>query len=124
MTIQVGKLTNGSDDFYPVTHKDLVEGLYPDLATSQPAGGMLPNIVYNLGVLTSTTTFLMAVAEDDTIANIWHWTFTTGNVAPTIIWPEAIIGWYGTETAPTINANCHYEVSVMDGIGIIMEVAI
>lgn len=88
--------------------------------SSMPSGGFLPNKVYNLGTLSGNTTFSMAAATDNTIANIWCWTFTTPSSVPTITW-SGITGWSGG-SAPTISASKSYEVSVMNGIAVIIEV--
>lgn len=90
------------------------------VASSMPVGGFLPNVVYNLGALSGNTTFSMAAATDNTIANIWCWTFTTPSTAPTITWPAAITDWVGGST-PTINASKSYEVTVMNGFATIIE---
>lgn len=84
-------------------------------ANAQPVVGMAPNTLYNLGELTADTTFLMGGAQDNTIVNIWYWTFSTGATAPTITWPQQITMWADGE-APAIEANKHYEISVMNGM--------
>ena len=85
-----------------------------------PSEGFLPNVIYNLGTLSGNTTFSMAAATDNTIANIWCWTFTTPSTAPTITWPAAITGWSGG-SIPTINASKSYEITVMNGLATIIE---
>lgn len=90
------------------------------VASSIPSGGMLPNVVYNLGTLSGNTTMTMASATDNTIVNLWHFTFTTPSTAPTITWDNAITAWYGGG-APTITGSTYYEVSVMNGVAIIMD---
>lgn len=97
------------------------EAVHPDTQSSQPAGGFAPNIVYYLGTLSGNTTFALATPADATIANHYFWTFDTPATAPTITWPAGITSWYGG-SAPTINASKHYEVSVLNGVGICMEV--
>ena len=108
---------------------DLASGVIPDISgkadktlvsSSMPSGGFLPNVVYNLGTLSGNTTFSMAAATDNTIANIWCWTFTTPSTAPTITWPAAITGWSGS-SIPTINASKNYEITVMNGLATIIE---
>lgn len=81
-----------------------------------------PNTVYDLGTLTGTVTInpFTPTAAGDTEAKIWCLIFETSTTAPTITWPAAITGWSGG-TAPTINASKSYEVTVMDGIGVIIE---
>ena len=89
--------------------------------TGQPQYGMYPNVVYNLGVISDNFTFLLkADQQDTTIAYIWHWTFSTGDIAPTITWPAEITMWNGGEI-PEIEANKYYEVSVMNGVGTIIS---
>ena len=81
-----------------------------------------PNKVYQMGTLTGSVTIpaFSVVASGDTEAKIWCFTFNTSTTAPTITWPAAITNWVGG-SAPTINASKSYEVTVMDGIGAIME---
>lgn len=61
-----------------------------------------------------------------TTTNHFYWTFDTGDPAPTITW-SGITAWYGG-SVPTIQANKHYEVSVLGHynssslVGVIMEV--
>lgn len=100
--------------------------VHPATASSQPAGGMLPNVLYKLGTLTGTVTISFAVASDANIENEYKFTFTAGSTAPTITWPNAITGWAGNcleNGAPVIADNCSYEVSILEGLAIIVEVA-
>lgn len=91
------------------------------VASSQPAsGGMLPNVLYTLGTLTGTVTFTLASPTIATRVNHYFWTFDTSSTAPTITWPTGITWLWGSP--PTVNANKHYEISVLDGVGISMEV--
>ena len=85
------------------------------VAYSIPQGGMLPNVLYLLGTISTNTTFTLAAATDNTIANVWMWTFKTGKNPPTINWPQGITAWNGGET-PIIAENYHYEISVMYGV--------
>lgn len=65
--------------------------------------------------------------ENEDIIEHYYWTFDTGNAAPTITWPSLITSWYGG-SVPTIQANKHYEVSVLGRrsgqsfVAVIMEV--
>ena len=81
-----------------------------------------PNKVYQLGELTGAVTIpaFSSVSAGDTEAKIWCFTFSTSSTAPTITWPAGITAWNGG-SAPTINASKSYEVSVMNGIGVIIE---
>lgn len=77
--------------------------------------------VYRYGTLEGDTTFPeFNTPDDDTVAHVYCWTFSTPNPAPTITWPAAITMWAGG-SAPTINASNYYEVSVMDGLATIIE---
>lgn len=118
---KVTSITSLSTDTEYPGAKCVYSEVHPAVGSSQPSGGMLPNVMYNLGTLTGTVTFSMASATDNTIINHWYWTFGTSSTAPTITWPQAITSWYGG-SAPTINASKHYEISVLNGIGVAMEV--
>lgn len=88
--------------------------------SSQPSGGFLPNVFYALGELTGSVTFALAAPTDATTVNHYYWTFETGSTAPTITWPNGIT-WPGG-SAPEISASKHYEISVLNGVGMFMEV--
>jgi len=102
------------------TPKSVYDEVHPTVGSAQPAGGMLPNVFYNLGTLSGDTTFAFASASDNTIENEWMFQFTTPSTAPTITWPQAITAWLGGN-APTINASKTYQVSVINGLGVIAE---
>lgn len=88
------------------------------VATSQTSGGMLPNVLYNLGTLSSDTTFSLAVASDNSIANVWSWTFSIGSTVPNLIWPSTGITVWEDGAEPSAVANTYYEINVMNGIAI------
>lgn len=79
-----------------------------------PSSGMLSNKVYNLGELQNDTTFKLAAATDNTIANVWKWTFSFGATTYNITWPNGIT-WDG-DLQPTLVANRNYQIRVMNGI--------
>lgn len=94
------------------------------VASSQPAGGMLPNVLYTLGTLTGSVTISFATPSDNTIENEYKFTFDTGSTAPTITFPDSITGWVGNcldNGAPLISASKHYEVSSVNGYAFIGE---
>lgn len=127
------KDTSGTK-FFPITHVDAVRNTTGDdlqdllddksdkvpVALTIPSGGMLPNVLYNLGTLSSNTTFTMASATDASQLNHWYWTFNTGSTVPTFTFPNTITSWVGDEP-PTISANKHYEISVLGGVGAYLE---
>lgn len=90
------------------------------IANTQPQTGMSTNTLYNLGVISQDTTFAINPAQEVGIANVWMWTFSTGSTAPMITWPQQITMWADGE-APTIEANKHYEISVMDGMATVVS---
>ena len=85
--------------------------------TSQPSGGFLPDVVYELGTLTGSVTFSLASAVSGQV-NHYFWTFTAGSTAPTITWPSGIT-W--ADSAPTITASKKYQISILDGVAAYME---
>ena len=87
---------------------------------TQPSGGMAPNTVYNLGELAGDTTFTLAAATDNTIVNHYYWIFDTSSTVPSDPWPTGLT-WVGG-SAPTLAANKHYEISVINGVAAYMEV--
>lgn len=87
------------------------------VATQMPKTGFVPNIMYELGTLQSDTTFLLAAATDNTIANVWTWTFSTGSTVPMITWPQQVTMWEAG-SVPVIKPNTHYEIRVMGGFAI------
>lgn len=87
--------------------------------STMPVGGFLPNIVYNLGTLNANTTFSMASATDNTIANIWCWTFTMPSTTITVTFPSGL-KWQGGEL-PELELGNTYEITVMGGVAIIVN---
>ena len=87
--------------------------------SSVPSGGFLPDEFYSLGTLTGTISFTLATAVAGNI-NHYFWTFETSTTAPTVTWPTGIT-WMGGNS-PTIVANKHYEISILNNIAVYMEV--
>ena len=96
------------------------------LASSQPVGGMLPNVLYDLGTLSGAVTFAFAAPSDNTIRNEYMFTFDSDSTAAVPTWPASITAWLGNcldnNGDPEIAASKHYEVSALNGIGYIAEV--
>lgn len=120
-TVSSNVATDKADNTKVAGAKATYDEIHPAVVSSQPAGGFAPNVLYDLGTITGTVTFTMASPSDATIINHYYWTFETSSTAPTITWPAGITSWYGG-SAPTIAASKHYEISVLDGVGCIMEV--
>ena len=87
-------------------------------ATTPDPESIQPNVVTDFGELTANTTFGMAA--DMSGNGHYFWTFDTGAATPTITWPSDIVAWLGG-SAPTIKANKHYSVSVLNGYAICAE---
>ena len=100
------------------------------VATTVPQNGMAMNTLYNLGVITQNTTFLINPAQEVGIANIWTWTFEIGDTVPTLVFPDVV--WTDASKTeevdgvkmPVIEANKYYEVTIMNGYGTIMSATI
>lgn len=89
--------------------------------TEDPESGFAPNVYYAIGSVAGNKTFTLDTSQEKTgIANIYYWTFTTSTPAPTITWPSQITKWYGS--IPTIRALKHYEISILDGIAVCIEI--
>lgn len=92
----------------------------PVIVTSQPSGGMAPNVFYSLGLVQGNVSFSFASPSDSNIVNHYYWTFETASTAPVVTWPSGITAWVGG-SAPTISASKHYEVSVINGMAVYIE---
>lgn len=118
---KVTTITASSTDTQYPSAKAVYDTINPAKESTIPSDGMLPNIIYALGTLSGAVTISLATPADSTICNHYFFTFETGATAPTITWDASITSWMGG-SAPTINANKHYEVSVLNGVGVYMEV--
>lgn len=101
-------LNHGHTDYYSKS-----------VATTQPSGGFLPDVVYSLGTISGTVTFSLASAVSGCV-NHYFWTFETGLTAPTVTFPNGII--WADGTGPTVAASKHYEISILNGIANFLEV--
>ena len=119
-TISTSVQSDKTSDTKTSSPKSVYNEVHPAIVTTQPSGGFVPNVLYNLGTITGSKTFTLATPSDNTIVNHYYWTFTAGSTAPTITWPSGV-SWFGG-SAPVISASKHYDVSVLDNIGVCMEV--
>lgn len=113
--------TKSSNNF--VKSGGVYSEVHPEVQTSIPAGGMLPNVFYNLGTLSSTTSIVLSSASDSNIENEYKFAFDTSSTTPQINWP-ANKTWTGNcidNDLPSISASKHYEVSIIGSYGIIIE---
>ena len=112
-------LTDGGSVTIDLTHN------HPDyyskvVGTSQPSGGFLPDVAYNLGEISGTVAFILAPAVTGKL-NHYFWMFDTGATAPTVTFPSTGITW-AAGSAPTVVANKHYEISILGGLAYYSEV--
>ena len=118
-TVQI-TLTNGDtitvdlNHVHPQYYSKVMESVMPQ-------GGFLPDVVYSLGVLSSNITFALAPAVVGN-TNHYYWTFSTATTAITVTWPTNLI--WANGNVPTIAANKHYEISILDSIAVYMETSI
>lgn len=108
----------------PVILSELLGQAFPSAETSIPAGGMAPNTYYKLGELEEAIAFSIAAGGEDKL-NLYYWVFDTGESVPEVTWPT-VVAWDGDaiseETGlPLLTANKHYEVSILEGYGIVKE---
>ena len=95
-------------------------------STAQPQNGMVSNTLYNFDVLSQSTIFSINNVQEGGIANVWMWTFKTGSVVPQLTFPA--VAWFksadtetvGNVVVPVVEQSKYYEVSVMNGFGIIV----
>ena len=122
---KVTSLSSSSTDTQYPSAKSVYDNIHPDYGSSQPAGGMLPNVLYKLGTLTGTVTISLATPSDASVENEYKFTFTAGSTAPTITWSNTITKWVGncldSNGQPTITADKFYEISILDGNAYIIE---
>lgn len=103
--------------------KATYDEIHPAVASSQPAGGMLPNKLYKLGTLTGNVTIAFSSPADNNIENEYKFSFTAG-AGLNLSWPSSSSSWVWAGNAldnglPNIEDGSYYEVSVEDGIAII-----
>lgn len=117
--ISTNVVSDKASDAKTSSPKSVYNEIHPAVVTSQPAGGMAPNILYDLGTISSATTFTLASPSDANITNHYYWTFEASGT-PSITWPSGV-SWMGG-SAPSINDGKHYEISVLDNYGCSIEI--
>lgn len=95
------------------------------VASTQPSGGLLPNVKYNLGTLSGSVTIDFASPASNSVVNEYNFTFDTDSTLPTISWPSGLT-WKGecvssSTNLPVLAESKHYEVSSEDGYAFIAE---
>lgn len=79
-----------------------------------------PGFVYKYTINDGVTVSFLLNNPDYAALEYYHWIFDTGSTAPTITWPSDIKEWAGGNT-PTIAANKRYEVSILNGVAVVLE---
>lgn len=102
------------DSIYTITRTYFLK---PPTSTIMAYNRISPGIYYNLGELSSATTFTLNAASSP--ADEYMIQFSTGSTAPTITWPSGIT-WFGG-SAPTINANKTYQISIQNNLAVCGE---
>lgn len=88
------------------------------------SGGISPNVLYKLGVVSQDLTISFADPTDTSIANVFTLTFATGSTVPTITWVLPNLVAWADGAAPTLEAGTYYEVSLMDNIVCVVSAVI
>lgn len=95
--------------------KSFYDDVHPAIAYTQPVGGMLPNVFYDLGVLDGgNVTFSLAAPLDASVLNHYFFVFRTGETVPNVTWPSNIVGWINGGD-PELEPMSHYEISIING---------
>lgn len=89
-------------------------GFYPVVAMDTNTAEIQPNIYYRFGEVT-TLNITLAAAADAAFTNEYIFEFISGATATTLTLPDSI-KWVAE---PIIMANKTYQVSIMNGIGVI-----
>ena len=122
-TNKVTAITSTNTNTQYASAKATYDEIHPAIITTGGDSATItvePNVLYRFGTLTGTKTFALATPGDSSVVNHYYWTFDTSTTTPTITWPSGLT-WYGG-SAPTLSVSKHYEISVINGIAISMEV--
>lgn len=117
---KVTTLSSSSTNTQYPSAKAVFDAIHPASQSSEPTGGMLPNVLYNFGTLSGNMTFSVNTSAAVPGVNHYYWMFDTPATAPTITWPTGIT--WADGAAPTISGSKHYEISLLNGVAIAMEV--
>lgn len=123
-TNKVTSISHSSNNTDYPTARAVYNAINPSVGSAQPSGGILPNVLYNLGILTGNVEIVFASPDDANVENEYKFVFDSGDTVPVISWPASITNWIGnclTNGVPSYSANKHYEVSVEGAYGIIIE---
>lgn len=85
-----------------------------------PQEGLTPNVPYNLGTVSENTTITFNDSSNEKELNHYYLIFDVGSTVPNIQLPQDIT-WY-KNVSPIFNANKHYEISILNNVGLFIEV--
>jgi hypothetical protein len=71
-TISVNIQTDKASDVKTASPKAVYDEVHPVIASTQPQDGFLPNVLYNLGTISSNTTFSIATPSDANVVNHYY----------------------------------------------------
>ena len=120
------EVTPDSTDGECPSAKAVYDLVNPQVQTEIPPQGLAPGVIYRIGAVMENLTIILQTPADIGTYNIYTLIFDTGQDVPDITWDERIMRWAGNclsiQGRPELKANRHYEVSIADGIGFILEV--
>ena len=124
--ISTDLIADRTDNTKAVSAGQVYDTIYPECGSVIPAGGLLPNVLYNLGTLTGAVSVSLATPIDADVQNEYKFSFVAGSPAPTVTWPASITKWAGNcldtgTLLPVIVEGNIYEVSILDGLAVIIE---
>lgn len=86
------------------------------IASSIPAGGMLPNVFYALGTITEDPNVSLATPADPNIYNEYQLQFAIGATVPsTITFPASVV----FPSTPSWEANKTYQISIVNNLALV-----
>ena len=106
------ELSAKTSDTY--TKEEIDNTLRVYVKTTQPSTGMLPNTFYDLGTITTNTTFTLDTNVDSSVLNHYYFTFSIGTTIPTLTNPSQKTAWFGG-SEPVLLQNSYYEISIING---------
>lgn len=102
-----------SDYAYDLITTPLQEAM--GTAQSIPQGGMLPNVLYQLGTTDSVVVSLAMVADP---TNVWMFTFTAQSSACSVTLPQGVS--LGNEYAWDMVADRYFEITIMNNVAVVV----
>ena len=116
--ISISNLSVALKSFFDTLYSKISNGvIVPDATTVSVS--LTPGVITKIETL-NTCTSMTVTLEAGNWWDEYKIIFTTGAVPPTVSFPSSITRWAGG--TPTIEANKRYEVSILDGTGVVSSV--